>query len=119
MNVEDNMTIEELRREVRRLWDTQHAFDDALRNLPEYPPVGALRVLKEAALGSELTVFKPLGLQLRSKWYDDNPQPPKTDIAKWIFSCPLPRKTEYEIAAGMWVVIRAALLEKTKQGNQS
>lgn len=119
MNVEDSMTIEELRREVRRLWDTQHAFDDALRNLPEYPSTEALRVLKEAALGSVHSDLSEVGNALKRKWYDEHKPGPEESFAAWYHSCPIPSKTEYEIAAGMWVVIRAALLEKTKQGNQS
>ena len=46
---ENQMTIEELRREVRLHWDTQWALITTLRELPEIPPYEIMILLSEAA----------------------------------------------------------------------
>lgn len=49
MNVENTMSIEELRRELRMAWDDQQALLETLRDLPEFPPVRVMSLLSEAS----------------------------------------------------------------------
>lgn len=95
---ENTLTIEELRREVRRCWDKEHAFTRALRDLPEVPDTAALRLLKSAAMGWRRHDLWSIGKGLQQKLGFEV----------------IPPKTEYECAAGMWSIIRTALLSARK-----
>lgn len=89
--IEDRMSIEELRREVRRCWDTQHTFFDALSELPDVPPHAVLRFLADYRGGF------PHMWEIGKIEQRDHP---------WGV---VPAKTEYEIAQGLWSIIRDAL----------
>lgn len=88
MNIEDAMSVEELRTELRRAWDTQYAFLDALRDLPTMPPPLVLSFLSEGS-GSEGGFGKVLQRSLG-------------------LDC-IPPVSECERGAGLWNVLRRAL----------
>jgi hypothetical protein len=100
---ENTMSLDELRREVRRLWDREHALTKALRELPEVPPWRVLYVLSSAA-----------------KWPDDH-EVGKRMQREFGLDAIAPR-SEPEGGAGLWHHIRtgvlaartAALTEKDK-----
>lgn len=82
------MSEDELRSELRRSWDTQHALMDALLDLPTMPPPAILSFLsegsrKEGDLGRVLQ--RNLGLES------------------------IPPVSECERGAGLWHVLRRAL----------
>jgi hypothetical protein len=93
MQLEDEMEAPELRREVRTLWNRQHAFDMDMRDLPEVPSISTMRLLSSAAMN----VHKPdLMVEARRLQYE---HPSK-----------VPYKSEYERAAGLWSILRNALI---------
>jgi hypothetical protein len=87
------MTTEELRREVRDLWDQKDALNKALRDLPEVPPVDALRAISSAAMNIHYPKVWELGKVLQRKHG----------------LTAVPPKTEYEAAAGLWARIRIGI----------
>jgi len=90
MPYENTFSLEELRREVRRVWDEQNGLTKALRDLPEVPPPRVLMYLSRAArFPDDCNIGKGMQRQLGSD--------------------AIPYKVEYEMGAGLWSRIRAAL----------
>ncbi len=91
MSIEDRMEAPELRRELRRAWDQHYALMEALSELPDVPSHEALRALVDYRGG-----FPDMwGIGKR-----EQRQHPWGTV---------PAKTEYEIAQGLWSIIRDAL----------
>lgn len=88
---ENTFTLEELRREVRRMWDNQAELVKALKELPEVPHWRVQRVLGMAAKFPE---DASIGKRLQNEHGLDAIAP----------------KTEYEMGAGLWWRIREGLL---------
>lgn len=88
---ENTLTIEELRKEVRREWDAKHALVDALRNLPEVPDWRVLKLLSRAAT------------------FPDDASIGKAMQRVHGLDAVAPR-LESEMGAGLWSRIRAGLL---------
>ena len=95
---ENTFTLEELRREVRRCWNYESALTEALQELPEVPSTAALRLLVSAAMNQRELPLWSIGKELQQRL--------GLDV--------VPPKTEYEYAAGMWSIIRTALLSARK-----
>jgi len=91
---ENTLTIDELRREVRSLWDAGRALDQALIDLPEVAPIETLPFFMHAAMHQpkEGPDYWNIGKQLQRE-HDG-----------------IPFKTEYEFAAGLWKIIRDGIL---------
>ena len=87
---ENSLSLEELRREVRRLWDNEAQLVKALRELPEVPHWRVQRVLGRAAKFPE---DGNIGKRLQNEHGLDAIAP----------------KTEYEMGAGLWWRIREGL----------
>jgi|SRR6185369_9806398 len=89
---ENKLSIEELRREVRELWDLQMDIVEAIRDVPEVAPPWVLMFLSRAA-----------------KWPEDNrlgklmQQKHRLEV--------IPPKSECEGGAGVWYRIRKGLLQ--------
>ncbi len=96
-NYEDTLTIDELRREVRTLWDRELALNMDLLNLPEVPSIETMRALTHAAMGMCDPDVKPIGCALQRDHKS------------------IPYKTEYECAAGLWSLLRAGVLAAKKE----
>lgn len=100
---ENRLDIEELRREVRGGWDEKNAFAEALITLPEVPSVAALRLLQNAAMnwhrsaGRQDVDLMAIARDLQHRLNTDEHRA-------------IPYKTEYEVAAGLWSLIREGLL---------
>jgi hypothetical protein len=88
---EDSLTVEQLRKEVRREWDRKEDLLLALRDLPEVPPTSVLNFLGEVTNSLE---DKERGLALQRKHGLDA----------------IPPRSEYEYGAGLWDRIRTGLL---------
>lgn len=104
MQYENTLSLEQLRIEVRRLWDERHAFADAIRDLPEVAPVKALSLLADAAMATTTGPLKGRGLsaignQLQREHGLDA----------------VPPNSEYEHAAGLWFLIRQGLKSGTRK----
>lgn len=88
---ENTLSIEDLRREVRRGWDLEHDMMKALRDLPEVPSYRVLLLLSGAA-----------------KFPDD------ANIGKQLQATHgrevIPYKLECEMGAGLWSRIRNGVL---------
>ncbi len=86
---ENTLSVDELRREVRRGWDEQAELVKALRDLPEVPSYRVLLMLSRAA-----------------KWPEDGNRGKRMQGSgvKGI-----PYKTEAEMGAGLWSLIRAGI----------
>lgn len=105
MNFEDQMSIEDLRREVREQWDQHRQFMHDLAELPDVPDYLTLRHLAHFGGGfpDMWEIGKAEQREHRGK---------------------VPYKTEYEIAQGLWSLIRnalrahAATLAEEKEGAQ-
>lgn len=95
MNAEDYMSIEELRKELRREWDDRRALTVALQSLPEVPEYRVLKVLADAAFYGKPARddFKDIG------W----------EVQRRLGSSAVPFKAEIEAAAGLWTLIRRSL----------
>lgn len=87
---ENTLSVEELRREVRRCWDRENALINALRDLPEVPHSKVLLLLSRAA-----------------KWSDDNNI--GIQLQRKFGSTAIPYKSEYEGGAGVWYRIRRGM----------
>lgn len=92
---ENTLSLEELRIEVRRLWDRENALTKALRELPEVPHWRVLYLLSSAA-----------------KWPDDNNIGRRMQ-REFGFDAIAPR-SEAEGGAGLWSLIRAGILAGRK-----
>jgi len=92
---ENTLSIEQLRTEVRRGWDESHTLNRALVDLPEIPDVIVLGMLTNAAMN-----IRGIDLWGRGKRMQDGQG----------YNGPIPYKCEYEHAAGLWEIIRDALL---------
>jgi hypothetical protein len=88
---ENSLSIEQLRCEVRELWDLQQDIVSALRDLPEVPPPWVLMFLSRA-----------------NKWPEDN-NLGKLMQRKYGLDL-IPPKSECESGAGVWYRIRQGLL---------
>lgn len=97
---ENTLSIEQLRQEVRKLWDEQQAFNQALIDLPEVPPIDALGMLASVSMN----------LSMNLKGFDLDLQ----GIGKALQRSHegVPFQCEYETAAGLWSIIRQALLDR-------
>lgn len=96
---ENTLTIEELRRELRRELDDKHAFWEALREAPDMPPPRVLLYLSHAA-----------------RWPEDN------NIGRgYQIENPgtVPYKSECEGGAGVWIRIRDGLRAPTPQDGET
>lgn len=91
---ENTLSVEQLRSEVRQLWDRAHAFRDDINTLPEVPSIETLWHLQGAASGLPFRETWEIGKQLQQE------QPYGA----------VPWKTELECAAGLWVMIREGIL---------
>lgn len=87
---ENTLSLEELRREVRQRWDTEHDLVRALRDLPEVPSWRVQRLLSRAA-----------------KYPEDWERGKK--LQRQHGSGAITYKTEYEMGAGLWARIREGL----------
>jgi hypothetical protein len=96
---EDTLSPEQLRREVRELWDREAAFERDLNDLPEVPSMETLRLLSCAGMGTHNPDCYWVGKQIQRF----------TEAGKSI-----PWKTEYECAAGLWALIRAGIIGPVK-----
>jgi hypothetical protein len=93
---ENTFSLEDLRKEVRRCWDLEHAIIKALRDIPEQPPQRVQKFLGRAARWIEdFNLGKQEQHRLGSEvvWY----------------------KTEIEGGAGLWARIRDCLREARKE----
>ena len=109
MPIEDRMTLEELRSEVRRCWDQQSDLAQALEDIPDMPTHNALRLLMHFPKGCWLHVAGLGKIEQRRL----------NDLTKYEFhEQPVPYKSEYESAAGVWVVLREALRAMRETANQ-
>jgi hypothetical protein len=93
---ENTLTLEELRKEVRRLWDDLSALDDALIELPEVPNWRVQRLLINASMNfrsMDHDVWQ-IGKQLQRKHGYES----------------VVGKTEYECAVGLWSLLRKGAL---------
>lgn len=108
MSLEDGYSVDRLKRELRYSWDQGMAVNQALIDLPEIPPVLVLDFLVHAAMNSGRYVdLWSIGKEMQQMIsVKDNFRNPEHGI---------PYRTEYECAAGMWSIIRNALLEARKK----
>jgi hypothetical protein len=95
-NYEDALSIDELRREVRILWDRELALNMDLLNLPEVPSVETLRALTHAAMSIRDPDVKSIGVALQKAHKG------------------VPYKTEFECAAGLWSLLRSGMIAAKK-----
>lgn len=91
---ENTLSIERLREECREAWNESMALNNALIELPETLGVDALRAIEHAAMNIREPDMFALGKALQRKHGIDA----------------IPPKTERECAAGLWSIIRAALI---------
>lgn len=89
--IEYRMTEDQLRQALRQAWDQHYAFMEALSELPDVPSHEALRVLVDYRGG-----------------FPDMWEIGKTEQRQHAWGM-VPSKTEYEIAQGLWSIIRDAL----------
>jgi len=97
MDVTQDMSVDELRREVRRLWDLQRDVINALSEAPEVPPPHVLRFLSKAAKFPE---DAGRGRQMQYEHGFDA----------------IPLRVEYELGAGLWSRILAGLKVSDTEG---
>lgn len=91
---ENALNIDELRKEVRRLWDEQAELVKALRDLPEVPHGRVLKLLSHAG-----------------KWPEEWRIGKRMQREHGLKA--IPPKTEYELGAGLWFRIRTGLLSQS------
>lgn len=91
MNIEDRMEAPELRRQLREAWDQHYALMEALSELPDVPSHEVLRALADYRVGFPDMWEIGITEQRQHPWGV------------------VPAKTEYEIAQGLWSIIRDAL----------
>lgn len=102
---ENTLSLEELRREVRRCWDRENALTKALRELPEVPHWRVMRLLSRAAKWPD-----DHNIGKRLQMISDDAPPDDTEGRKKIRRHDIPYKSEYEGGAGLWSRIRAGLI---------
>lgn len=90
---ENTLSIEELRREVRLLWDREIALNRDLIDLPEVASLEAMRALFHAAMCTHEPDVGSIGKKMQRD-----------------HRSAIPLKTEYECAAGLWSLMRAGIL---------
>lgn len=105
---ENTLSTDQLRAEVRRCWDRDAALNDALIDLPEIPSVDVMAALTHAAMNMHRSPVKNLPFMEAARKLQSS-HPSKIDANGCIFQ-PVPFKTEYEYAAGLWTFIRNGLL---------
>lgn len=91
-NYEDTLSLEELRREVRTLWDREHALTSDLRDLPEIPSIETMRTLTGAGMATRSPDVHSIGCKMRRTHKN------------------IPYKTEFECAVGLWSLMREGIL---------
>ncbi len=91
MKIEDHMTVEELRSELCFAWDQHQELMGALSELPDVPSHLVLRALADFRGGFPDMWELGKAEQRNHGWQV------------------VPAKTEYEIAQGLWSIIRDAL----------
>ena len=111
LNYEDQLTKHELKKEVRRLWDAQHALDRALIGLPEVPPIEVLRLLVHGAMNTGKKKLPRDLWEIGKKIQEKHNSVTGSET-------PIPFRTEYECAAGLWHLIRAALIDESEQSHE-
>lgn len=94
MAVEDEMGVDELRKELRVEWDQRFAFCRALKDLPEIPDYNVQRFI--------------VGLRGVTKFPEDWS---RGKTLQQEHRGTVPHKTEYELAVGFWSRLRKGLLE--------
>lgn len=90
---ENTLDLSALRREVRAAWDTHAEFALAIQTLPDMASPGALWHLADAAMNVRGIDLWSIGKEAQRRYGLEA----------------VPPKSEYENAAGLWVVIRDAL----------
>jgi hypothetical protein len=90
---ENTLSIDELRKEVRRSWDREHALLDAIRDWPELPPVKVMDILSHAG-----------------KWPADWERGKELQRKHGLDA--VPPRTEYELGLGVWSRMRDALMSR-------
>lgn len=93
--LENSLSMDELRREVRELWNRETAFTRDLMAMPILPPVATMRLLSSAA-----RIFPDAWERGKELQRDHREVPPKT---------------EYECGAGLWSIIRPALAAAARE----
>lgn len=93
---ENTLSIEELRKEIRREWDAKHALVKALKELPEVPDWRVLKLLSRAA---SFPADASIGKAMQREHGLDAIAP----------------RVESEMGAGLWSRIRAGLLASQPQ----
>ncbi len=96
MGYEQQLTVEELKLELRNAWDQQQSFIEDLIERPEVPSILTLWFLALPAMNHKEVRFYDIGKKLQLKY----------GLEK------IPPKTELECAAGLWTCIRKGLLNK-------
>jgi hypothetical protein len=96
----NKMGADQLRRELVIELEKSIALSEALLELPEVPPIEALMALAHAGMNTHDPDTMAIGKALQRQ----------------VGSGAIPYKTEYEAAAGLWSIIRAALVA-AKQKN--
>ena len=89
------LSLDQLRQELRRSFDESIALNQALLDLPAVPDAPALRAIQHAAMNTRLP--KHMDLWQRGKTLQKE-------------HGGIPFKTEYECAAGLWSILRDAVL---------
>jgi hypothetical protein len=95
----NRMDADQLRRELVIVLEQRIALSEALLELPEVPPVEALMALAHAGMNTHNPDTSAIGKALQRK----------------VGLEAIPPKTEYEAAAGLWSIIRAALIAAKQQ----
>lgn len=94
VDYEYTLTVEQLRTEVRGLWDQSQTISNAFIKLPEVPPIEFMKMFSNIAMNLH-------GCDL---WEKGKDLQRNNSINK------IPTKCEYEVAAGFWVLIRDAII---------
>lgn len=101
--LENTMSIDELRREVRNLWNRELALNHDLRDLPAVPSFETMRAICNAAMGTRQPDVFEMGKLLQRE-----------------HSGLVPHKAEYECATGLWSLMRAGILAaRTAPANEA
>jgi hypothetical protein len=95
----NEMNADQLRREVANAWEEKFALRDAFKELPEVPSVEALRFLSELA-------------DFSRDWSRGKTMQRTAERGV------VPPKTEYEMGAGLWGLIRDALVSANAEVSQ-
>jgi len=98
---ENSFTKAELRRELRRMWNQNHALNNDLIDLPDVPSIDTMMALRHAAMN------------VRKTWElgKDMQREHGLDL--------IPPNSECECAAGLWALIKSGIeSKKLNQNNE-